>query len=103
VRWQRERWAALPDVPYKGITFTMPDVLWPLFRENPHVTAALSALAARIIQTRVSIRSGLRVGVMTILHTIQRKVGVQFPCSHHGYSRRIGWRRLLGLDGVLRL
>src|SRR5215469_17697821 len=30
VQWQRERWAALPDVPYKGITFTMPDMLWPL-------------------------------------------------------------------------
>src|SRR5947209_5910441 len=26
-KWQRERFAALPDVPYKGITFTMPDVL----------------------------------------------------------------------------
>src|SRR5438874_2019143 len=46
VQWQRERWAALPDVPYKGITFTMPDVLWPLFGDNPHLTTALSALAA---------------------------------------------------------
>lgn len=36
-QWQRERWAALPDVPYKGITFTMPDVFWPLFRDNPHL------------------------------------------------------------------
>lgn len=69
VQWQRERWAVLPDVPYKGITFTMPDVLWPLFGDNPHLTAALSTLAARVIQTRVSIRSGLRVGVMAILHT----------------------------------
>jgi hypothetical protein len=25
-QWQRERWAALPDTLYKGITFTMPDV-----------------------------------------------------------------------------
>src|SRR5438128_6561016 len=24
VQWQRERWASLPNVPYKGITFTMP-------------------------------------------------------------------------------
>ena len=62
LQWQRERWAALPDVPYKGITFTMPDVLWPLFRDNPYLTAALSALAAKIIQIRVSTRSGLRVG-----------------------------------------
>ena len=25
VQWLRERWAALPDVSYKGITFTMPN------------------------------------------------------------------------------
>src|SRR3954469_21213257 len=29
VQWLRERWAALPNVPYKEITFTMPNVLWP--------------------------------------------------------------------------
>ena len=33
--WQRERWTALPDALYKGITFTMPDLLWPLFRDDP--------------------------------------------------------------------
>jgi hypothetical protein len=74
VQWQRERWAALPDVPYKGITFTMPDVLWPLFRDNAHLTVALSALAARIIQACVSSRFGLRVGVMAILHTFNGKL-----------------------------
>src|SRR5208282_1503968 len=31
VQWLRGRWAALPDMLYKGITFTMPDLLWPLF------------------------------------------------------------------------
>jgi hypothetical protein len=74
VQWQRERWAALPDVPYKGITFTMPNVLWPLFGDNPHLTVVLSTLAARIIQTRVAIRFGLRVGVMAILHTFNGKL-----------------------------
>ena len=74
VQWQRERWAALPDVPYKGITFTMPDVLWALFRDNPHLTTALSALAARVIQARISIRSGLRIGVIAILHTFNGKL-----------------------------
>jgi Putative transposase len=74
VQWQRERWAALPDVPYKGITFTMPHVLWPLFRDNPHLTTALPALAASIIQTHASIQSGLRVGGMAILHTFNRKL-----------------------------
>src|SRR5437868_12824607 len=74
MQWQRERWGALTDVPYKGITFTMPDVLWPMFRDNPHLASALSALAARIIQIRIGIRCGLRVGVMAILHTFNGKL-----------------------------
>src|SRR5450631_3576982 len=69
VQWLRERWAALPDAPYKGITFTMPNILWPFFRDNPPLTRALSALAAELIQARVSSKYGLRVGVIAILHT----------------------------------
>jgi hypothetical protein len=74
VQWQRERWAALPDVPYRGITFTMPDVLWPFFRDNPRLAKALSPLAANIIQARVNTRCGLRVGVIAILHTFNGKL-----------------------------
>jgi hypothetical protein len=69
VQWLRERWAALPDALYKGITFTMPDLLWPLFRDNPPLAKALSALAAEAIKARVSAKYGLRVGVIAILHT----------------------------------
>jgi len=69
MQWQRERWAVLPDGPYKGITFTMPDLLWPLFRDNRRLAQALPALAAAVIQAGVSARYGLRVGIMAILHT----------------------------------
>jgi len=54
---------------YKGITFTMPDLLWPLFRDNPPLAKALSALAAEVIQARVGAKYGLRVGIIAILHT----------------------------------
>src|SRR5580693_5081552 len=60
VQWVRERWAALPDVPYRGITFTMPNQLWPLFGSNPAVTKALSALAAEVIKARVGVKYGLQ-------------------------------------------
>ena len=69
VRWQRERWAALPDALYKGITFTMPRELWPLFRDNPLLAKALPALAAKLIEARVRAKYGLRVGVIAIPHT----------------------------------
>ncbi len=74
VQWLRERWAALPDALYKGITFTMPDLLWPFFRDNPPLARALSALAAEVIQAQVSVRYGLRVGVIAILHTFNGKL-----------------------------
>ena len=69
VQWLRERYAALPDATYKGITFTMPSVLWPLFQGNPRLAKALAALAAKVIEAQISARYGLRVGVIAILHT----------------------------------
>jgi len=74
VQWLRERWAALPDALYKGITFTMPDLFWPFFRDNPHLARALSTLAAEVIQARVSVKYGVRVGVIAILHTFNGKL-----------------------------
>jgi Putative transposase/Transposase zinc-binding domain len=74
IQWRRERWAALPTQSYHGITFTMPDVLWPLFRDNPALTKALPVLAAGVIQAQAAVRHGLRVGVLAILHTFNGKL-----------------------------
>ena len=74
IQWRRERWAALPTQSYHGITFSMPDVLWPLFRDNPILAKALPALAAAVIQSQAATRYGLRVGVMAILHTFNGKL-----------------------------
>jgi Putative transposase/Transposase zinc-binding domain len=74
IRWLRERWAALPDALYKGITFTMPDLLWPFFRDNSPIARALPALAAEVIRAQVGVRHGLRVGVIAILHTFNRRL-----------------------------
>ena len=74
VQWLRERWAALPNALYKGITFTMPDLLWPFFRDNPSLARALPALAAAVIRAQVGVRHGLRIGVIAILHTFNGKL-----------------------------
>ena len=74
VQWLRERWAALPDALYKGITFTMPDLLWPFFRDNPALAKALPALAADVIRTQVGVRRDVRVGVIAILHTFNGRL-----------------------------
>ncbi len=74
IQWRRERWAALPTQSYDGITFTMPDVLWPLFRDNPALTKALPVLAAGVIKAQAAAKHGLRVGVLAILHTFNGKL-----------------------------
>lgn len=74
VQWLRERWIALPDALYKGITFTMPKQLRPLFRDNPRLAKALSALAAEIIKAHANAKYGLRAGVIAILHTFNGKL-----------------------------
>ena len=74
MQWERERLAALPDVPYKGITFTMPKTLWPVFHENPHLTKALAELAATVIMAWAKAKHGLRVGVISILQTFNGRL-----------------------------
>jgi len=74
VQWVRERWAALPDVPYKGITLTMSCELWEFFHDNPPLAKALSALAAEVIKVWVSAKYGVRPGAIAILHTFNGKL-----------------------------
>jgi hypothetical protein len=72
--WQREQWASLPDIPYSGIVFTMPNVLWPIFQQNRHLLHDLPALGAAAIQRWVKARYGVQVLIMVVPHTFGRKL-----------------------------
>ncbi len=74
VRWQLARLAALPPVLYKGITFTMPNVLWRAFRDNRSLADALPALAASSVEALILAKHGLRTGVIAILHTFNGRL-----------------------------
>jgi len=69
LQWQREQWCALPDIPYVGVVFTMPNVLWPFFRQNRHLLHDLPALGAGVIQQWVKLKYGVRVLIIAIPHT----------------------------------
>jgi Putative transposase/Transposase zinc-binding domain len=69
IQWQREQWCALPDIPYVGIVLTMPDVLWPIFRQNRHLLHDLPALGAAVIQQWAKLKCGVRLPIMVIPHT----------------------------------
>ena len=72
--WQREQWAALPEIPYAGIVLTMPDVLWPIFQQNRHLLHDMAALGAAVIQQWVKNRYGVRVLIMVVQHTFGRRL-----------------------------
>lgn len=72
---QREQMAALPDIPYAGIVFTMPNVLWPIFQRNRHLLQDLAVLGATVIQQWVKLRYRVRVMVMVMPHTFARNLG----------------------------
>jgi len=73
-KWRAERHAALPNIVYHGMTFSMPDVLWGIFHDNPRLAKALPTLAATVIQTRAFLSSGAQAGVVAILHTFNGKL-----------------------------
>jgi len=88
-KWIPDRVAALPPVPYVGITFSMPDVLWSVFSENRVLADALPILAAKAIESLVSAKHGLRTGVIAFLHTFQWGIKIQLACAYDGYGGRL--------------
>ena len=79
--WQRDQWRDLPEAPYAHMTCTMPDVLWPLFRQNRHLLHDLPALGAQVIQQWARQKYGVRLMVMVIPHTFGRHLN--FNCHLH--------------------
>jgi len=50
VIWQSKLEAAIPDIPYREINFTMPRVFWSLFQQNRDLLNDLPAVGARAIE-----------------------------------------------------
>ena len=72
-QWIANQKALLPNTEWQHITFTMPDVLWELFKLNRTLPGKLSPLAAKSIQTFADKKGGTP-GIFTALHTFGRKL-----------------------------
>jgi hypothetical protein len=69
LEWQQDLEATLPDIPYVGITLTMPHELWPILEENRHLLHGVPTMAAEAIQQWVKARYGVRVLLIVVQHT----------------------------------
>jgi hypothetical protein len=67
--WQEDLEAVLPDIPYVGITLTMPREFWSILRENRHLLHGMPSMAAEAIQQWVKARYGARVLIIIVQHT----------------------------------
>jgi hypothetical protein len=88
--WQREQWASLPNIPYAGIVFTMPDVLWPIFKLDRSFLDDLPALGAESIKLWARSHGGMKVLIMIVLHTFGRRLN--FHPHLHVLVSRLGCR-----------
>jgi hypothetical protein len=67
--WQEELDATLPDMPYVGITLTIPSELWPIVQENRHVLHGMPTIAAEAIKLWAKARYGVAVHIIVVQQT----------------------------------
>jgi hypothetical protein len=70
-RWIEKQKAILPQCNWQHITFTIPHILWPVFKENRYLLNKLAKLAAETV-IKTAKKKGLKIGVFTALHTFGR-------------------------------
>jgi hypothetical protein len=67
--WQQDRESALPEIPFVGITLTMPDVFWPVFKAFRHLQHDLPALGASVIKRWAWSQHQVRLHVIVVPHS----------------------------------
>jgi len=67
--WQREVAAMLPNIPFAGVGFTMPNVFWPIFQQNRHLLDDLPAIGAGVLQDWAEEKYGARIIILVVRHT----------------------------------
>ena len=90
LHWLRLSFAALPETLYQGVTFSMPDVLWSIFRENRELMSTLPALAADVLKAWARANRGLEIGVTAIPHTFNGELN--FNSHVHTMVTGGGWK-----------
>lgn len=67
--WQRDVEAILPEIPYVGITLTLPKELRPLLQQNSEILNGLPAMGAKAIQVWAKVRYGVTLIILVVQQT----------------------------------
>lgn len=100
--WLDYQEAALPDIPYTGIVFTMPGELWSIFKRNRHLLHDLPVLGADVIQQWIRMKYGATALVIVVPHTfggdLKFNTHLHILISDVGFSKSEGrWIPSIGL------
>ena len=79
-RWINYQGEVLPDCKYRHLTFTMPDVFWPVFELNRELLGKLFSIAANTL-LHFGKEKNLTIGMFAALHTYGRQLN--FNCHIH--------------------
>lgn len=67
--WQRDWESILPEIPYVGITLTLPKELRPILQQNPTILHGLPAIGAEAIQVWAKARYGVTLIILVVQQT----------------------------------
>jgi len=67
--WQADLEAVLPDIPYVGITLTMPMEFRTILQQNHHILHDIPAMGAEAVQQWAKARYGVRLIVIVVQQT----------------------------------
>jgi hypothetical protein len=67
--WQADLEAVLPDIPYVGITLTMPMEFRTILQRNRHILHGIPAMGAEAVQQWAKVRYGVRLIVIVVQQT----------------------------------
>lgn len=72
-QWIAKQQSILPDCEWQHITFTMPDILWPIFKSNRHLLEHLFRCASDVLLHWAK-QKNIDVGMFSALHTFGRQL-----------------------------
>lgn len=95
--WIEKQKKILPQCDWQHITFTMPSVLWPYFKDRPDLLAKAIRLASETL-LKTAKEKGIKIGIFAALHTFGRdlkwNVHVHASVTMGGITENEQWKAI---------